>query len=82
MGLRFPTPAGSSAFGTSVALPFTGAAAMVGDPTGGSGKGAVNVFSQSGGSWSDGTAARRPGGFVGVRYVRRAVLGRHQRDRG
>ena len=56
-GTPLPTPAGSSAFGTSVALPFTGVAAIVGDPTGGSGTGAVNVFSQSGGSWSN--AARR-----------------------
>ncbi len=61
-GTALPTPAGTSAFGTSVALPFTGAAAIVGDPTGGSGKGAVNVFSQSGGSWSDGTALAAPSG--------------------
>ena len=64
-GTPLPTPAGSSAFGTSVALPFTGVAAIVGDPTGGSGTGAVNVFSQSGGSWSNnGTPLAAPAGSV------------------
>ncbi len=61
-GTPLPAPGGSSAFGTSVALPYTGVAALVGDPTGGSGKGAVNVFSQNGGSWSAGTPLAAPAG--------------------
>ena len=81
-GTPLPTPAGSSAFGTSVALPYTGVAAIVGDPTGGSGTGAVNVFSQNGTIVVQRDAARRPCGLGGIRHVRRAVLGRHQRDRG
>jgi hypothetical protein len=63
-GTPLPTPAGASAFGTSMALPFTGASALVGDPTGGSGKGAVNVFSQNGTSWSTGTPLTAPVGSV------------------
>ncbi len=63
-GTPLPTPTGSSAFGTSVALPFTGVDAIVGDPTGGSGTGAANVFSQSGGSWSNGTPLTAPAGSV------------------
>ena len=63
-GTPLPTPAGSSAFGTSVALPYTGAAAIVGDPTGGSGTGAVTVFSHSGTSWTAGTPLAAPAGSV------------------
>ena len=59
-GTPLPTPANASAFGTSLGLPYTGVAAIVGDPTGGSGTGAVNVFSQSGGSWSIGTPLAAP----------------------
>ena len=64
MGLLFQPRPDRKPSGSSVALPYTGVAAIVGDPTGGSGTGAVNVFSQSGGSWSIGTQLNTPAGSV------------------
>ncbi|MGP8059015.1 MAG: beta strand repeat-containing protein [Acidimicrobiales bacterium] len=64
-GTQLPVPTGSRQFGTSVALSFSGVAAIVGDPEGGGSQtGAADVFSFNGLSWSTGTALTAPPGSV------------------
>ena len=62
-GTQLPVPTGSRQFGTSLALSFSGVAAIVGDPEGGGSQtGAADVFSFNGVSWSTGTALAAPPG--------------------